>query len=162
MFAKMILLLLALASHVQAESLSRVYLDRAQNVHVVQSNGREQQLTKSGLNYNATLAPDGKTAAWLVAHTWNAPGDTEPSSSELVLYRHGKSHRIHCEPFIRDYWFWNRGDSIAIDCGGRHFAGREILYDSVTLKIIDSFDQGKVPAEKRPEWSASKESADSN
>lgn len=31
----------------------------------------------------------------------------------------------------------------------------EILYDSATLRRLDSFDQAVVPLEKRPEWSSS-------
>ena len=59
--------------------------------------------------------------------------------------------------FIREFWFWKDGSRIAIDCGGSHFAGRELLYDSATLKQLDSFDQAVVPLGKRPEWSSSRD-----
>jgi hypothetical protein len=50
-----------------------------------------------------------------------------------------------------------KGKRIGIDCGGTHFAGREILYDVKTLKQIDAFDQADVSTNKRPEWSASRD-----
>lgn len=46
-------------------------------------------------------------------------------------------------------------DSIGIDCGGLHFAGREILYDTATLKQVDSVDEATVPVKERPDWSYS-------
>jgi hypothetical protein len=52
------------------------------------------------------------------------------------------------------------GNRIAIDCGGLHFAGREILYDVKTLKELDSFDQMTVPTNKRPTWSLSSDNFD--
>lgn len=92
---------------------------------------------------NALRSPDGKTAVWQV------------KDDEVRLYRNGRTRSIKCGPFIREFWFWQDGARIAIDCGGSHFAGREILYDSATLKQLDSFDQAEVPLERRPEWSSS-------
>ncbi|NVM78192.1 hypothetical protein FHW83_004016 [Duganella sp. SG902] len=91
----------------------------------------------------ALRSPDGKSAAWQV------------KDDEIRLYRNGETRSLKCGPFIREFWFWKDGSQIAIDCGGSHFAGREILYDSATLKQLDSFDQAVVPLEKRPEWSSS-------
>jgi hypothetical protein len=103
------------------------------------------------------LAPDNETVAWLALNTWKAEGDGRPGSEELVIYRNGKLASIKCTPFIRDYWFWQNGSQIAIDCGGRHFAGRELLYDTRTLRELASFDQAEVQLEKRPDWSNSDE-----
>jgi len=86
-------------------------------------------------------------------NSWIAEGDIGPESEELAIYHRGKITSIKCSPFIRDYWFWKNGRQVAIDCGGRHFAGREILYDIENLKEISSFDQNKVLLEKRPDWS---------
>jgi hypothetical protein len=126
----------------QAGVLADVHVDEAGRVHLLTSAGKHLRL--AGPAANAQLAPDGDSAAWIV-----------PGAGELRLYRHGKTRAIKCEPVIRDFWFWKNGSRIAIDCGGSHFAGREILYDSATLKQLESFDQATVPTEKRPEWSSS-------
>jgi hypothetical protein len=86
-------------------------------------------------------------------NTWTAKGDDGPSSEELMIYRSGKIRSIKCTPLIRDYWFWMNGSQIAIDCGGRHFAGHETLYDTKTMRELSSFDEAEVPLEKRPNWS---------
>jgi hypothetical protein len=141
--------------------LNRVYLDNSQNVHIVTSSGKDLKLTTTGHRAKPKLAPDGKTAAWVVNHTWVAPGENEPGSSELEIYRQGKTRSIKCEPFIREFWFWQKGRGVAIDCGGSHFAGHEILYDVRTLKELDSFDQAGIPVDKRPSWSISSDQFDS-
>ena len=155
------LLAVILNSQAHATSLKRVYLDNSQNVHIVTSSGKDKKITTTGHRAQAMLSPDGETAAWLVNHTWIAEGDSEPGSSELVIYRRGKIRSIKCEPFIREYWFWQKGSRVAIDCGGRHFAGREILYDVRTSKELDSFDQSAIPVHKRPSWSTSSDKFDS-
>jgi hypothetical protein len=78
-------------------------------------------------------------------NSWTAEGDDRPGSEELMIYRNEKISSIKCAPFIRDYWFWQNGRQGVIYCGGRHFAGNEILYDSRTLKELASFYQGDVP-----------------
>lgn len=113
------------------------------------------QITNKGNSAELKLAPDNETVAWLVINNWIAEGYIKPGSEELVIYRGGKINSIKCSPFIRDYWFWKDGRQVAIDCGGRHFAGREILYDAATLKEVSSFDQNDIPMEKRPNWSNS-------
>ena len=152
----------AVCSQAHAANLKQVYLDNTQNVHVVTSTGKDLRVTTTGHRTNVKLSSDGETAAWLVNHTWVAEGESEPAASELVIYRHGLMHTIKCEPFIREYWFWKKGSRVAIDCGSSHFAGQEILYDINTLKKLASFEQGLVPAEKRPTWSASSDQFDSN
>jgi len=141
--------------HAHAITLKQTYLDGKQNVHVVRSDGKDIQVTQKGHKANVKLSSDGNTVAWLVSHTWKVEGQTETGSSELVVYRNGKARTIKCEPYIRDYWFWKKGSRVAIDCGGAHFAGREILYDTNTLKELETVDQSVVPTKDRPIWSAS-------
>ncbi|MFC3460559.1 hypothetical protein [Massilia haematophila] len=149
------LILVLFTSQAQAEALKRVYLDKKNNVHLQTKQGRDRQVTRKGSASMLKLAPDNETVAWLVLNTWTAEGDDKPGSEELVIYRNGKSASIKCGPFIRDYWFWQNGNQVAIDCGGRRFAGREILYDVKTLKKLETIDQAEVPIDKRPEWSNS-------
>lgn len=136
-----------------AEKLKQVYLDDKQNVHIVTARGHHIQVTNKKNSSEVKLAPDKETVAWLVLNNWTAEDDIRPGSEELVIYSSGKVKSIKCRPFIRDYWFWKNGNQVAIDCGGRHFAGREILYDSKTLKEVSRLDQNDVPLEKRPDWS---------
>ena len=145
-----------ICNQVSAETLKRVYLAKKENVHVVTLAGKDLQMTTKGHRSNVKLSTDGETAAWLIKHTWIAEGATEPGASELVIYRKGKTRTITCEPFIREYWFWHKGNNIVIDCGGLHFAGREILYDlHNNMKELDNFDQTVIPVDKRPLWSIS-------
>lgn len=143
------------ANHADAEVLKKVYLDKKNNVHLVTMEGRHQKLTHKGNASTLKLAPDSETVAWLVMNAWVAKGDDKPGSEELVIYRNGKAASITCTPFIRNYRFWQNGIQVAIDCGGRRFAGREILYDARTLKELESFDQAAVPLKERPDWSSS-------
>lgn len=142
-----------LMASAHSEELKQAYLDNKQNAHVVTAHGRDLKITRNGNVGSLKLAPDSETVAWLVMNTWTAECDDEPRSQELVIYRNGKSRSIKCTPFIRDYWFWMNGSQIAIDCGSQHFAGHQILYDSKTLHELASFDEAKVPLEKRPVWS---------
>jgi hypothetical protein len=131
-----------------AEKLKQAYLDDKQNVHVLTAHGHHAQVTNKKNSTELKIAPDNETVAWLVMNNWTAEGDIRPGSEELAIYRNGKADSIKCRPFIRDYWFWNNGSQVAIDCGGRHFAGREILYDTKTLKEISRFNQNDIPMEK--------------
>lgn len=128
-------------------------MDAAKNVHVVTSTGKDIKVTTGGHRAQPALFSDGEAAAWLVLHKEDATEEKDLGGSELEIYRLGQIRSIKCEPFIRDYWFYKKGSSIAIDCGGSHFAGREILYDVKTLKEVDRFDQSRIPPEKRPSWS---------
>ena len=93
---------LAVPGQAKAAELRNAYLDDEQNVHVVTAAGKDIKLTLHGHRTNVALSPDGETAAWLVEHTWLAPGETEPGSSELVIYRKAATpvkHRLnlpHC------------------------------------------------------------------
>lgn len=147
------ILLAAVAPRADAETLKKVYLDQKNNVHLITGDGKHHQVTNKGNAALLKLAPDNETVAWLVLNTWKAEGDNKPGSEELAIYRKGKHSSIKCSPFIRNYWFWSNGKQIAIDCGGRRFAGREILYDAITLKELASFDQANIPLEERPRWS---------
>lgn len=152
------IVLMIVASHGYARDtvhhgFKAVYVDKANNVHMVLHDGRDKKISRSGNAASATLAPDKNAAAWLVLNAWIAPGDAGPGASQLALYRHGRLRYIKCEPFIRDYWFWMGGRQIAIDCGGRHFAGTLMLHDVETLRHIDSIVQAEVPEDQRPAWS---------
>jgi lipopolysaccharide export system protein LptA len=140
-------------AHAEAQTLKKVYLDKQNNVHIITTQGNHQQITHENNATSIKLASDKETVAWLVMNTWIAQGDDKPGSEELIIYRYGKASSVKCVPFIRDYWFWQSGAQVVIDCGGRHFTGHEILYDTKTLKELASFDQAEVPLEKRPEWS---------
>lgn len=137
----------------EAGASEKAFLDAQNNVHLLTARGHYRQLTHDGRARSLTIAPDNKTVAWLVAHTWIAPGDEAAGSDELVIYRDGRRRSIRCAPFIRGYWFWQQGRQVAIDCGGRRFAGRDILYDTVTLAELAYVDQTEVRFEDRPEWS---------
>ena len=140
---------------IHAANLRQIYLDDAKNVHVVTLEGKDIQLTTAGHGTKARLSPDGETAAWIVSDTGLDQDQMEAGGSELAVYRNGTVRSIKCEPIIRGYWFSMKGNRIAIDCGGSHFAGREILYDVDTLKALASFDQATVPTDIRPRWSES-------
>lgn len=142
-----------LATNAYGEVLRKVYLDSKRNVHIINDHGKDTQITNKGNANLLKLATDRETVAWLVMNTWTAEGDDGPGSEELIIYRNGERSSVKCTPFIRDYWFWMNGTRIAIDCGARHFAGREILYDTRTMRELSSFDEAKVPLGKRPDWS---------
>jgi len=147
-------LILFIASNtLQAETLRGAYLDKKNNVHVVNGLGNDLQITRTGNATALKLAANNETVAWLVMNKWIAEGDTEPQSEELKIYQNKEIKSINCSLFIRDFWFWLNGNQIVIDCGGRHFAGWEILYDTKSLKKIASLDQDEVLLEKRPDWS---------
>ncbi len=150
MFKRFFLTIFLLLSFVQcnAATLKRIYLDHSQNIHVVNYEGKDLQLTKDGKAMEPALSSDGATAAWLLKES-----DQDDGSSKLAVYQYDQTRFIECEPFIRRFWFALKGKGIAIDCGGSHFAGHEILYDIPTLKVISSFDQAEVPLDKRPSWS---------
>lgn len=147
------LVLFMASTNLEAETLRRAYLDKKNNVHVVNTLGNDLQITKTGGATSLKIATNNEIAAWLVINKWIAEGDSEPQSEELKIYQNREIKSIKCSLFIRDFWFWLNGKKIAIDCGGRHFAGWEILYDTKSLKKIASFDQNEVPSEKRPDWS---------
>ena len=133
--------------------LKNVYIDNEKNVHIISAEGQDEKISKIGDAAGATLSPDKRSAAWLVLNSWIAEGDIEPGASQLAIYRDGQLRHIQCEPFIRDYWFWMQGRQVAIDCGGRHFAGTQSLFDIDTLLMIDSFFQPDISEDKRPVWS---------
>lgn len=133
--------------------LKKVFIDKNNNVHALFANGRERKLTTDGRVSGVKFPPDRDTIIWLIPNNWNAEGDLTPGGSKLAVYRAGRLQHISCEPFIRDYWFWMNGKQIAIECGARHFAGMLNLYDTSSLRKIDSIFEPDVPEEKRPEWS---------
>lgn len=148
-----ILAIVLLSNSASGELLEKAYLDNNKNVHVHTRKGEHRQITYKKNSRKLKLAPDNETVTWLKLNDWVPEGDKNPGSDELVIYRNRRFASLKCTPFIRDYWFSDNGSRIAIDCGGRHFAGREILYDVRTLRELASFDQAKVPLKNRPHWS---------
>ncbi len=144
-------LLVIAALPANAGTWNNIFLDRRGNAHLVTSDGKDIQITKHGKAFNPQLAPDGETAAWLINQTW---GDEDPitASNEVEIYRKGRIRRLGCGPLIRDFWFWKQGTYIAMDCGGLHFAGRDVLYEVRTLKETEVVDQSIVPDDQRPAW----------
>lgn len=145
-----------------SKKLESIYIDKKNNIHIIFHDGQNKKISMNGHATKATLAPDKNSAAWLLLNKWIADGDIAPGASQLAIYRNNKVRYIKCEPFIRDYWFWMKGNQIAIDCGGRHFAGTLILYDTNTLRTIDSIFQADVPEDKRPAWSRQESNSGSN
>jgi hypothetical protein len=152
-------LLLCVSVSAFGANLKAVYVDNANNVHIIDSDHKDTQVTTTGNILDVEKSADGLTVAWRVADDSAPDGSTariaDRGSHQVVIYRNGKARSIECKPFIRDYWFWRRGTYLGIDCGGLHFAGREILYDTTTLKQIDSLDQAVIQSKDRPEWSDS-------
>jgi hypothetical protein len=125
--------------------IQHAYLDKSKNVHIVTSSKIDLQLTKKGYCYEPQLAEDGTTVAWI--------SNLSKDSNVLMLYRFGKVRSIKGDPFVRGFWFVDKGKKIALDLGGAHFAGMEVLYDVVTLKPLESYDQWNPTGKKRPIWS---------
>ena len=136
-----------------AADFTRAHAD-GQKVAIATSTGKHIIVREKYQVREVRIAPNGMAAAWLLEDISMEPSD-EKGSGTLVVYRKGKRRPIACGQLIRDYWFWEKGQKIAYDCGGRHFAGNEVLFDTRTLKELERFNQSEVPPEKRPEWSAS-------
>jgi hypothetical protein len=117
-------------------------------IHALSGNGRDRVVAAESAVASALVSDDGSSVAWLSRDANNA----DTGSSVLNLRSLGRTRTISCEPFIRDYWFVEGARRIAIDCGGLHFVGRQILYDADTLKVLGSYDQAKTPASTRPDW----------
>lgn len=141
----------ALATPASAGTWSRIVLDEKGHVHLVQADGKAVRVSRHGRALNPLLAPDGETAAWLVGGKWS-DGEQATDANELAVYRHGRIRKIQCNPLIRAFWFWQDGAYVALDCGGRHFAGRNVLYDLTSFRQVESVDQATVPVDQRPEW----------
>lgn len=139
-------------AHVEAETLTAARLDSKHNVHVITTQGLRRQITHDGRAMAPRLAPDKLTVGWLVTNPSLTIGHGKPGSEILAVYRNGKYTFIRCGPLVRQYRFWRNGSEVAIDCGGEHFAGREILYDTRTGKELARFDEADVPMDERPQW----------
>lgn len=151
-FMSVIAILFASDCYAHHDYIKNIYIDKAKNAHIIYFDGKDKKITTKGRASNAILAPNRRTAAWLVLNSWIAEGDIEPGATQLAIYRNDKLRYIKCEPFIREYWFLAQGEQVAIDCGGRHFAGTQSLYNTASLVMIDSFFQADLPESKRPIW----------
>ncbi len=101
------------------------------------------------------VAPDGKTVAWLLDDLSPEEAAGAVGAATLVVYSKAVRRTLPCPQLIRGYWFARAGKHIAYDCGGRHFEGQEVLFDTRTLKEIERFHQADVAPGKRPAWSSS-------
>jgi hypothetical protein len=135
--------------------ITRAFLDTHHNVHVIDNTGRESILTNYPTAEEPKISPNGKTAIWGLSSATHTSKNPVAVQDSISVYRDGIVRSIKCEPQIRAYWFWQGGEKIAIDCGGQHFSGREILYDAGTLVQLDTFDQAEIAVEARPSWSQS-------
>lgn len=156
--------------------VERAYVDPQSNVHAVSAQGADVvvmralaadpgilALGKSGFKMDRTvrfsepvISPDRLTVAWTSVLALQAM-DGEPCRSmaaRVYIHRNGRTRFIDGDPFIRNIWFVDRGRKIGIEFGGLHFAGREALHDTATLKRLAGFSQARVPAAERPPWSA--------
>ena len=133
-------------------TFTSVFVDRHHDVHATNRQGKDFLLTRSKDAYDVKISPNGKTVTWrkMTGHRL-----FKANGSEISIFHDGIVKSLKCEPKIRDYWFWKGGKKIAIDCGGDHFAGREMLYDVKTLITEEIFDQAEIPPENRPNWSQS-------
>jgi hypothetical protein len=152
-FNLLLSLILLISAQANSAIIEKAYLDSQNNVHFLDRNGKDVKITNDRKASEVSLSPDHRTIAWLIKETEKTDEGVEMGPSKLVIYRDGKARKIQCQPFIRGYWFWKSGAQFAIDCGGEHFAGWEILYDTESLKILKSFHQAEIPFEKRPDWS---------
>lgn len=132
------------------ETIAVAKLDLANRVVLRFSTGKSIRMPASIIGQPNQLqrAPNGMAAAWLL--------EGREGAQDLVIYYSGQTHILHCEPYIRTFWFWNQGLQLGMDCGGSHLAGQEILYDTATRAEIARFDQADVAPENRPEWSYSR------
>lgn len=145
-FARAILAALLLQTSAMAADFKDVHV-RGKQVKLVGTAGKVVTVQEKYPVRDARVAPDGMAAAWRLV-------DEEEEAATLVVYRKGKRRTLPCGQLIREYWFWQQGQKIAYDCGGRHFAGNEVLFDTRTLKEIARFHQADIPYGKRPPWSS--------
>lgn len=127
---------------------------RGQNAEIFTTSGKHIIVREKYPVREVRIAPNGMAAAWLLQDIAMEASD-EKGSGTLVVERKGRRRTIACGQLIRDYWFWENGQKIAYDCGGRHFAGNEVLFDIGTLKELEHVHQAEVPPQERPAWSAS-------
>jgi hypothetical protein len=128
---------------------------RGKQVRVLTTAGKTITVRERYPVRDARVAPNGMAAAWLLVDETLEEPEGETGTATLVVYSKGKRRAVPCQQLIREYWFHAQGQQIAYDCGGRHFAGNEVLFDTTTLKEIARFNQGDVPYDKRPTWSSS-------
>lgn len=126
---------------------------RGMQVQLVTTAGRTITVREKYTVQDAVVAPDGMAAAWLLEDLTLDDTPGEKGASTLVIYSKGKRRTLACRQLIRQFWFHQQGQQIAYDCGGRHFAGTEVLFDTGTLKELARFYQGDIAHDQRPAWS---------
>lgn len=132
---------------------------RGKQVQLVTMAGKTITVREKFQVRDVRVAPDGMAVAWLLEDIALEDAPDEKQIATLVVYRKGKRRTLSCGQLIREYWFHQQGRQIAYDCGGRHFAGIEVLFDTRTLKELARFYQGDVAHDQRPAWSAAADAA---
>lgn len=130
-------------------------LARGNHVQLLTTAGKTINVRENYLIRDARIAPDGMAAAWLLLDVAADERLSEHGASTLVIYTGGGRRTLVCSQLIREYWFHAQGREIAYDCGGRHFAGNEVLFDTRTLTEKARFHQAEIPIGRRPAWSSS-------
>ena len=125
-------------------TINRAYKDAQNKVRIVNRAGKQVAFFPGTRARDLCLSHDRTTQAWIVRVFGN---------DQLTLYRNHKTHIIQCAGVISNFRFVNQGRQACIDCGGAHFAGEEILYDTATHAKLASVDQGTVILGQRPPWS---------
>ncbi len=117
---------------------------------LVMSDSRIVSLGRAVRPEDVLIATNHSAAMW---------AEREPNGavSRVFVLQGKRTREVQCYPRVRDYWFVGSGALIGLDCGGLHFAGKEILLTTANFKKIDEFDQAIVPPESRPSWSSSGE-----
>lgn len=132
---------------------------RGKQVQVLTTAGKTITVRERYPVQDVHVAPDGMAVAWLLEDLTMADAPGEKGVSTLVVYSKGKRRTLTCGQLIRQFWFHQQGQQIAYDCGGRHFAGMEVLFDTRTLKELARLYQGDVAHDQRPAWSRSADAA---
>jgi hypothetical protein len=129
-------------------TLKRAYLDRLRRVHVIDASNRTSLIDGSPA-FDVVMAPDHNSVAWSVAYKDN---DGNAISYEVRIYRLGRVHTFPCGPAVSDFAFRDGGRRLVLRCASLHFAGRQELYDTNSLHLVDSLQEAKTPLEQRPDW----------
>jgi hypothetical protein len=149
------LLLSPAALRPDSGDIAKVFVDNAGAVHLVDRSGHDRAAPKLKDQISAAdakVAPDGRTAGWLVEYENCCTSYPVPLT--LVLFRNGRvRHRIRPGLMIYD-WGFEAGGSQAALCEGTVHGQSEphcLLYDSVTGKLLNAWQgQGTVPGWAAP------------
>ena len=156
LFLLFLLLVMGQGESMTTRTIDSVYVDPADQVHLVYSNGQDVQMPKEKDQVSTqtpVIAPDHETVGWAV-ETPNCC-TSYPIPTTLVIYRSGRvMQRINDGMMVYKWQFLARGRQVAVSSGTVH--GMEIihltLYDSRTGKQLKTWngEDDEVP----PTWGA--------